>query len=137
MSSADRLLVCEATLLLALAGLIVVMLPFGRLASWLARAPEKSGTADEVLLLRTRKAVTAAARNVPWNAVCLPQAIAAKVILGAAWLRFVVSPGRGFRRQGQVDRPRLAGGGRHGRCGRGRHSQRDPACAFWLIIGYE
>ncbi len=81
MSSADRLLVCEATLLLALAGLIVVMLPFGRLASWLARAPEKSGTADEVLLLRTRKAVTAAARNVPWNAVCLPQAIAAKVIL--------------------------------------------------------
>jgi hypothetical protein len=32
-------------------------------------------------VLAVRQAVTVAARNVPWNAVCLPQAMAAKAML--------------------------------------------------------
>jgi hypothetical protein len=32
-------------------------------------------------VLDVRQAVTVAARNVPWNAVCLPQAMAAKAML--------------------------------------------------------
>ncbi len=80
MSGADRLLICEAILLLALARLIVLTVPFRFMAPWLSRAPETSAC-DEALLLRVRIAVTAAARNVPWNAVCLPQAIAAKAML--------------------------------------------------------
>jgi hypothetical protein len=78
--SADRLLVCEAVAMLALARLIVLAIPFRYMVRWLSRAPE-TDSCDEELLLRVRAAVTMAARNVPWNAVCLPQAIAAKMML--------------------------------------------------------
>jgi Transglutaminase-like superfamily len=80
MSGADRWLVCEAILALAVARLIVLTVPFRFMAPWLARAPD-TGACDEALLLRVRRAVTAAARNVPGNAVCLPQAMAAKAML--------------------------------------------------------
>jgi hypothetical protein len=79
MTHADRWRVCEAILLLALAQL-VSKLPFHFVAPWLARAPATSAC-DQALALRVRKAVTVAARNVPWNAVCLPQAMAAKTML--------------------------------------------------------
>ena len=36
---------------------------------------------ERLLVLEVRHAVTIAARNVPWNAVCLPQAMAAKAML--------------------------------------------------------
>src|SRR5580704_5629647 len=80
MSGADRFLVCEAILALALARLIVLTVPFRLMAPWLSRAPH-TGACDEALVLRVRTAVTTAARNVPWNAVCLPQAMAAKAML--------------------------------------------------------
>jgi Transglutaminase-like superfamily len=80
LSGADRRLVCEAVVMLALARLIMLTVPFRNVASWLSRAPE-TDSPDEILLTRVRKAVTTAARNVPWNAVCLPQAIAAKTLL--------------------------------------------------------
>jgi hypothetical protein len=80
MSGADRWLVCEAIVMLGMARFIVIAVPFRLMASWLSRAPQTS-SCDEALVLRVRKAVTTAARNVPWNAVCLPQAIAAKAIL--------------------------------------------------------
>jgi hypothetical protein len=80
MSDADRLLVCEAILALALARLVVLTVPFRFMVPWLSRAPETSAC-DAALLLRVRKAVTMAARNVPWNAVCMPQAMAAKAML--------------------------------------------------------
>lgn len=76
----DRLLVCEAVIVLALARLAVRTVPFRHIAAWAGRTPD-SGAADPVLLLRVRNAVTTAARNVPWNAVCLPQAMAAKAML--------------------------------------------------------
>jgi hypothetical protein len=79
MRGADRLLVCEALATLALARLIVLTVPFRYMVPWLSRAPETD--CDEGLLLRVRKALTTGADNVPWNAVCLPQAIAAKAML--------------------------------------------------------
>jgi hypothetical protein len=80
MRGADRLLVCEAMVMLALARLIVLTVPLRYMVRWLSRAPE-TDSCDKVLLLRVRRAVTTGARNVPWNAVCLPQAMAAKVML--------------------------------------------------------
>jgi hypothetical protein len=80
MSGADRWLVCEAIVMLGIARFIVITVPFRVMAQWLSRAPHTS-SCDEALMLRVRQAVTTAARNVPWNAVCLPQAIAAKAML--------------------------------------------------------
>ena len=48
--------------------------------SWLRRAPD-AAERDPAAVLAVRQAVTIAARNVPWNAVCLPQAMAAKAML--------------------------------------------------------
>jgi hypothetical protein len=79
-SGADRWLVLEAMLLLGLARISVLAVPLRLMAPWLARAPI-TASCDEILLVRVRKTVTMAARNVPWNAVCLPQAIAAKAML--------------------------------------------------------
>ena len=80
MQGADRLLVCEAVFALGLARLIIVTTPFRLVAPFLSRAPD-TVSCDEGLVARVRNAVTIAARNVPWNAVCLPQAMAAKAIL--------------------------------------------------------
>jgi hypothetical protein len=82
MSGADRWLICEAIVMLGMARFIVITVPFRLMAPWLSRAPETS-VCDGALLLRIRQAVTMAARNVPWNAVCLPQAIAAKAMLAS------------------------------------------------------
>jgi Transglutaminase-like superfamily len=80
MRSADQLLVCEAAAMLALARLIVLTVPFRYVVPWLSRAPG-TNSCDKVLPPSVRKAVTTGARNVPWNAACLPQAIAAKAML--------------------------------------------------------
>jgi hypothetical protein len=66
--------------MLALARLIVLTVPFRYVVPWLSRASQ-TDSCREVLLLGVRKAVTTGARNVPWNAVCLPQAMAAKAML--------------------------------------------------------
>jgi hypothetical protein len=79
-SGADRWLVCEAIVMLGMARFIIITVPFRLMAPWLSRAPH-TRSCDEALLLRVRQAVTTAARNVPWNAVCLPQALAAKAML--------------------------------------------------------
>ncbi len=80
LSTAERLMIFEAVLMLAVARLLILTLPFRVLAHWLARAPDKDACSD-ALPVRVRRAVTIAARNVPWNAVCLPQAMAAKAML--------------------------------------------------------
>ncbi len=79
-SGTDRLFICEAVIVLAGARICVLTVPLRVLARWLARAPD-AGVCDPELVTEVRKAVATAARNVPWNAVCLPQAIAAKVML--------------------------------------------------------
>jgi len=80
MTVRQRLLVLEAVLLLGVSRFVLLALPFGRIAPWLQRAPD-SGSGDTATVLAVRQAVTVAARNVPWNAVCLPQAMAAKAML--------------------------------------------------------
>ena len=100
-SSADRLRVCEAILALALARLIVLAVPFRLIAPWLSRTPE-TDACDEALLVAVRMAVTAAARNVPWNAACLPQAMAAKAMLTRRGCGSSFHLGAGFDGQGQL-----------------------------------
>ncbi len=80
MTFRQRLLVLEAALFLGLSRLLLLALPFRRLAPWLQRVPD-SGACDTATVMAVRRAVTVAARNVPWNAVCLPQAMAAKAML--------------------------------------------------------
>ena len=80
MTARQRLLVVEAALFLGLSRLLLIALPFGRIAPWLQRVPD-SRPGDTATVLAVRQAVTVAARNVPWNAVCLPQAMAAKAML--------------------------------------------------------
>lgn len=87
-----RLLLVEASVCLLLARLALVLIPFPRLARRLGafmppekaravqadwpRSPEFAATAEDV-----GWAVTRAARYVPFKAVCLPQAIAARIML--------------------------------------------------------
>ena len=77
---ADRLLLAEAATMLGIARLCVLTVPFRVLAKWLARTPD-APAADTASVIRVGRAVARAARNVPWNAVCLPQAMAAKAML--------------------------------------------------------
>jgi hypothetical protein len=79
-SGAEQALICEAVVMLGLSRIVVLTVPFRVLTKWLSRAPDAPAS-DQALIVRVRQAVTTAARNVPWNAVCLPQAIAAKAML--------------------------------------------------------
>ncbi len=76
----DRWLLIEAALFLAAARVALLVVPFRRIVPWLERAPA-SAECDGALVAAVGRAVTVAARNVPWNAVCLPQAMAAKAML--------------------------------------------------------
>jgi Transglutaminase-like superfamily len=77
----DRGLVAEAALLLAAARAVVRLLPYRWFQRWLTL--DRAGSAPNPLLVtRVRRAVNIASRNVPFAAVCLPQAMAAKAMLG-------------------------------------------------------
>src|SRR5471030_3546809 len=80
MSGAQFLLLVEAALFLALARLAILLIPFRRVVPWLERSPD-SPQRDAVVIGTVRQAVEIASRNVPWNAVCLPQAMACKAML--------------------------------------------------------
>lgn len=79
-NGADRRLLVEAALFLAAARLALLIVPFRRIVPWLERAPA-SRSCDGATIAAVGRAITIAARNVPWNAVCLPQAMAAKAML--------------------------------------------------------
>ena len=82
MSGVERRLLAEAAVCLALARLLILMVPFRHVAPRLERRPPGSpGGVNPAVHLAIRRAVTTAARHVPWNAVCLPQAMAAKFML--------------------------------------------------------
>ncbi|HEX4848452.1 MAG TPA: lasso peptide biosynthesis B2 protein [Novosphingobium sp.] len=77
---ADRLLIVEAAVWLAAARLFVLLLPFRWLGPWLRKTttpPDRPALAP-----RIGRAVLTASRHVPWQAACLPQALAAKLMLG-------------------------------------------------------
>jgi hypothetical protein len=101
MNSVDRSLVCEAVLTLALARVLVLTIPFRFLVPWLSRRPQAS-SCNEALLVCVRKAVTTAARNVPWNAVCLPQAMAAKAMLARRGCGSSFHLGADFNSEGKL-----------------------------------
>jgi hypothetical protein len=79
-SGVERQLILEAALMLALARIVVLAFPFRVLTGWIERLPD-GRCSDPQLPVRVRSALGAAARNVPWKAVCLTQAIAAKAML--------------------------------------------------------
>lgn len=80
----DRLLLAEATLLLAVARAAVLLLPFRVIARALGprmtETPREGGTGPE-RLRRLTWAIGAVARRTPWRSKCLEQALAAKVML--------------------------------------------------------
>jgi hypothetical protein len=79
-SGAQLLLLGEAVFFLALARLILLVVPFRHIVPWLERSPD-SPQHDAIVIGTVRQAIEIAARNVPWNAVCLPQAMACKAML--------------------------------------------------------
>ncbi|HEX4275646.1 MAG TPA: lasso peptide biosynthesis B2 protein [Bryobacteraceae bacterium] len=80
LSAVEWLLVGEAVLFLALARLVVAAVSFRHVAGWLCHMPE-TATCDESRVLAVRAAIARAAIRVPWDARCLPQALAAKAML--------------------------------------------------------
>lgn len=87
-----RLLLAEAAACLLVARLALVFIPFPRLARHLgsfvppvdARAAQARGAASQDAARLAEEigwAVTRSARNLPFKAVCLPQAMAARVML--------------------------------------------------------
>jgi Transglutaminase-like superfamily len=84
-SRAERLLLMEAFLLLGIARLTVLVLPFKWLAVSLGRhkheADAQISFSDLNLARKVGQAVCSAANYTPWESVCLPQAVAAKWML--------------------------------------------------------
>jgi len=84
-SHTERLLLLEAFALLAVARLMVLILPFKWLAVSLGRHMNESGThvapSDLLIARMAGQAVRSAANNTPWESVCLPQAVAAQWML--------------------------------------------------------
>ena len=82
---ADQRLLAEAVAGLVVAGALLRIWPFRRLAARMGTHMAESpgaldpATADEAA--RIRWAVEACARHLPWHPVCLPQAIAAQWML--------------------------------------------------------
>jgi hypothetical protein len=81
----ERILLLEAFVLLGLARLGVLMLPFWWLAKSLGRHMKEADTplppAQLHLARLVGAAVQSAANYTPWESVCLPQAVAAKWML--------------------------------------------------------
>jgi hypothetical protein len=77
----ERGLVLEAAWFLGLSSLALMLIPFRRLAPWLERGARAGTKVNPSDYRRIGRAVAIAAGNVPWNAVCLPQAMAAKLML--------------------------------------------------------
>ena len=82
LSGADKWMLLHATVWLALARLMLLFMPFRKLAGTLSGAHESAtGNPDPELLERIGFAVRAAAANVPWRADCFPQSIAGRMLL--------------------------------------------------------
>ena len=80
----DRVLLVEATLWLAVAGIAIAVLPF-RLIGHLSALPvRRQAPPQQVRLIETsriRWAIAASARRVPWRAMCFEQGLAAQFML--------------------------------------------------------
>ena len=80
LSWSDRAMVAEAAVLLSGAHLTLRVAPYRRFRRWLTAGP-RGAAWDPLVASRVRRAVAMASRNLPFEVVCLPQAMAAKVML--------------------------------------------------------
>jgi hypothetical protein len=82
---AERALLVEALVLLGIARLAVLVLPFRWLAVSLGKPMKETGTeanpSDLLCARMVGQAVCSAARYTPWESVCLPQAVAGQWML--------------------------------------------------------
>lgn len=80
----NRLLVFEAVICLAVAGLAIAVLPF-RYVGWLAARPTSRHEPPQKIrsmeVKSVRWAILASARQVPWHAVCFQRGLAAQFML--------------------------------------------------------
>jgi hypothetical protein len=106
----QRLLVLEAVLCLGLARLVLLVVPFRRVAPWLQRAPD-AACREPATVRAVRQAVTVAAHNVPWSAMCLPQAMAAKAMLARRGQGSALHLGAGKADDGLMAHAWLVAGG--------------------------
>lgn len=82
LSAAGKWLLLRAMGWLAVARLMLLVMPFRRLAAKLSGAKVAGGSeVDPAVLSNIGWAVAAAANNVPWRADCFPQTIAARKLL--------------------------------------------------------
>ena len=82
LDSADKWLLLRATAWLAIARIMLIVMPFRHLSARLsATSNSTQAEPDKVLLQRIAYAVSAAANNVPWRSDCFPQTIAARMLL--------------------------------------------------------
>lgn len=72
-------LLAEAFAMLALASLLIAVLPFRTVAALSARGADRPATSAEAR--RIRQAVEAWAQRVPWRAVCFQRGLAAQMML--------------------------------------------------------
>ncbi|WP_371345147.1 lasso peptide biosynthesis B2 protein [Ancylobacter sp. IITR112] len=78
----DRTLLGEALLVVALARLAIVTLPFRHVARLASTRPARPLPADaEAQILRARWAIRAVARRMPFRALCLEQGLSARAML--------------------------------------------------------
>lgn len=85
LTAPERRDLVEAVALCTMAGLLLKILKFRRLAPRLGRhmavSPAEPDQASSLQVARVSWAVAAAARHLPWQPVCLPQAVAAQWML--------------------------------------------------------
>lgn len=90
MRMAHRLRVIEAAVALTVVGAALRFIPF-RLVAKLAGAPRQASSpkadARDPAAAAVGRAVAAAARRLPWQPVCLPQALAAALMLRCRGVR--------------------------------------------------
>mgnify|MGYP001826655551 CR=1 FL=1 len=82
LSGADKWLLLHAAVWLALARIMLLVLPFPKLAARLSRESDAAkGDPDPEMVERVGSAVRIAANNVPWRSDCFPQSIAGWMLL--------------------------------------------------------
>lgn len=84
LSPSERAVLLEALAALALAALVVAVVPFRRIASFVARRPRRAAPtpADRArIIAEVRWAVAAGARRAPWRQKCFEQGLAAQWLL--------------------------------------------------------
>ena len=82
LNGADKWLLVRAAVWLAIARIMLLVMPFRRLAAQLSVGREATDTeTNPELLQRISRAVVVAASHVPWRSDCFPQTIAARMLL--------------------------------------------------------